>query len=68
MAADWPPIYQAVTQAQALPALERLQSQWDKKFPVIAKSWRATGRRVTPLLELPAQIRQAVCKIGRAHV
>jgi putative transposase len=60
VAADLKPIYQAVTEAEALQALEHFQSQWDKKYPVIAKSWRANWNRVKPMFELPAEIRQAV--------
>lgn len=60
VAADLKPIYQAVTETEALQALEHFQSQWDKKYPVIAKSWRANWNRVKPMFELPAEIRQAV--------
>jgi putative transposase len=60
VAADLKPIYQAVTEAAALQALERFQSRWDKSYPVIAKSWRANWSRVKPMFELPAEIRQAV--------
>lgn len=60
VAAALKPIYQAVSETAALQALERFQSQWDKKYPVIAKAWRANWQRVKPMFELPAEIRQAV--------
>lgn len=60
VAADLKRIYQAVTETEALQALDRFQTQWDKKYPLIAKSWRANWNRVKPMFELPAEIRQAV--------
>lgn len=57
VAADLKPIYQALTEAEALQALERFQSRWDKHYPVIAKSWRANWSRVKPMFALPAEIR-----------
>ena len=60
VAADLKTIYQALTEAEALQALERFQSQWARKSPVIAKSWRANWQRVKPMFELPAEIRQAL--------
>jgi len=41
LAADLKRIYQAVSEAEALKALEEFQVAWDRKYPVIAKSWRA---------------------------
>jgi putative transposase len=60
VAADLKTIYQALTETEALQALERFQTRWDKKYPLIAKSWRANWSRVKPMFELPAEIRQAV--------
>lgn len=41
VAADLRPIYQAATEAEALQALEQFQLKWEKRYPMIAKSWRA---------------------------
>ena len=60
VATDLKKIYQAATEAEALKALEGFQLQWDRRYPVIAKSWRANWGRVRPMFELPAEIRQAV--------
>ena len=57
VAAALKPIYQALTEAEAWQALEHFQSLWDKKYPVIAKAWRANWNRVKPMFELPAEIR-----------
>jgi putative transposase len=60
VAADLKTIYQAATESEALRALEAFQVKWDKKYPLIAKSWRANWTRVRPMFELPAEIRRAV--------
>jgi len=60
VAADLKTIYQAATESEALRALETFQLKWDKKYPLIAKSWRANWARVRPMFELPAEIRRAV--------
>jgi putative transposase len=57
---DLKPIYQAATETEALQALEQFQLKWDKRYPMIAKSWRANWSRVRPMFELPAEIRRAV--------
>lgn len=60
VAADLKLICQATSETEALQALERFQSRWDRKYPVIAKAWRANRNRVKPMFALPAEIRQAV--------
>ncbi len=60
VAADLKTIYQAATESEALRALEAFQVKWDKKYPLIAKSWRANWARIKPMFELPAEIRRAV--------
>lgn len=58
--ADLKLIYQAATETEALQALEQFQLKWERRYPVIAKSWRANWNRVRPMFELPAEIRRAV--------
>lgn len=60
VALDLKTIYQAATESEALRALEAFQVKWDKKYPLIAKSWRANWARIRPMFELPAEIRRAV--------
>lgn len=60
VAADLKLIYQAATEAQALHALEQFQIKWDRKYPVISRSWRSNWARVKPMFELPEEIRRAV--------
>ncbi len=60
VAADLKTIYQAATETEALQSLEKFQIKWDKKYPVISRSWRANWGRVKPMFELPAEIRRVV--------
>lgn len=60
VAADLQLVYQASTEAEALQALEQFQIKWDKKYPVISRSWRANWARVKQMFELPMEIRRVV--------
>jgi putative transposase len=60
VAADLKTIYQAATETEALQELEKFQIKWDKKYPIISRSWRANWARVKPMFELPADIRRVV--------
>lgn len=60
VAADLKPIYQAATETEALQALDQFQIKWEKRYPMIARSWRGNWDRVRPMFELPAEIRRAV--------
>jgi putative transposase len=53
------PIYQAATETEALQALEQFLLKWDKRYPMIAKSWRTNWSHVRPMFELPTEIRRA---------
>lgn len=53
-------VYQAATETEALEALDQFQINWERKYPVIARSWRANWARVKPMFELPAEIRRVV--------
>ena len=60
VAADLKKIYQAATESEALRELEAFQAKCEKKYPLIAKSWRANWARIKPMFELPAEIRRAI--------
>jgi len=60
VAADLKTVYQAATETEALQAIEKFQIKWDKKYPVISRSWRANWARVKPMFELPEEIRRVV--------
>jgi len=58
--ADLKPIYTAVTEDEALFALELFREKWNAKYPLIAKSWTANWQRINPMFALPKEIRRAV--------
>ena len=60
VAADLKEIYQSVTEAGALMALERFEQKWDAKFPSISKSWRTHWDNVSTLFLYPESIRKAI--------
>lgn len=57
---DLKPIYTAVTEEEALFALELFGEKWNAKYPLIAKSWNANWQRINPMFALPKEIRRAV--------
>ncbi|BBP44197.1 IS256 family transposase [Thiosulfativibrio zosterae] len=60
VATDLKDIYQSVTEAGALMALERFEQKWDAKFPSISKSWRTHWDNVSTLFLYPESIRKAI--------
>ena len=58
--ADLKPIYTAITEDEALFALELFKEKWNAKYPLIAKSWTANWQRINPMFALPKEIRRAV--------
>ncbi len=57
---DLKPIYTAVTEDEALFALELFREKWNSKYPLIAKSWTANWQRINPMFALLKEIRKAV--------
>ena len=53
-------IYQSVTEAQALLALEQFPACWDGKYPQISRSWRAHWHNLNTLFDYPEDIRKAI--------
>lgn len=60
VAADLKPIYAAASAAEALAELDSFAEKWDKRYPLISKSWRANWQRIEPMFEFPAEIRRAI--------
>lgn len=58
--ADLKQIYQAVTEEEALLALERFGDRWDAKYPQISRTWRAHWDNLNTLFNYPADIRKAI--------
>jgi putative transposase len=57
---DLKPIYTAITEDEALFALELFGEKWNSKYPLIAKSWQSNWQRINPMFALPKEIRRAV--------
>jgi len=58
--ADLKQIYQAVTEEEALLALERFSERWDDKYPQISRSWRSHWENLNTLFNYPEDIRRAI--------
>ncbi len=58
--ADLKLIYQSVTEAEALLALEQFSAHWDGKYPQISRSWRAHWHNLNTLFGYPEDIRKAI--------
>ena len=60
VAADLKPIYGAVTEDEALFALEEFSEKWNSKYPIIAKSWKVNWQKINPMFDFPQEIRRAI--------
>ena len=53
-------IYRAVTEDEALKALDEFSGKWDEKYPQISRSWRAHWHNLNTLFSYPEDIRKAI--------
>jgi len=58
--ADLKSIYQAVTEDEALLALDSFCARWDAQYPQISRSWRAHWHNLNTLFNYPEDIRKAI--------
>lgn len=58
--ADLKQIYQAVTEDEALLALDDFSARWDSQYPQISRSWRAHWHNLNTLFNYPEDIRKAI--------
>jgi len=58
--ADLKQIYQAVTEDEALLALDSFSARWDAQYPQISRSWRAHWHNLNTLFNYPEDIRKAI--------
>jgi transposase-like protein len=58
--ADLQKIYRAATVVEAEQALHAFAQAWDKKYPTIAKVWRAKWADIITLFDYPEAIRKAI--------
>jgi transposase-like protein len=57
---DLKEIYLAPSDDAALGALDRFAEKWDRKYPVISKSWRSRWNEVIPFMKFSPEIRKAI--------
>ena len=57
-------IYTAVDADAAAEALERFESDWGERYPMIGKTWREAWEHVIPFLAFPPEVRRAVYRDG----
>ena len=57
---DLKPIYQAVTEEEALDALKSFEDKWEKQYPQIAKSWYNNWEHLIAFLKYPQCIRKVI--------
>jgi putative transposase len=56
--ADLKAMYNAATEEAACDALDTFEKKWIKRYPSIAKLWRARWQEVIPFLAFPSEIRK----------
>ena len=57
---DLKKVYQAVTKEVAETELANLEKKWDKKYPIVIKSWRNNWERLSQYFKYPTEIRRLV--------
>jgi putative transposase len=60
VAADLKAIYRSASAQEAADHLEEFASKWDFRYPLIARSWRASWSRIIPMFGYPEEIRRAI--------
>ena len=60
MAKELKPIYTAVDAEAAAEALERFETDWGERYPMIGKTWREAWEHVIPFLAFPPDVRPVV--------
>jgi putative transposase len=60
LTADLKTVYQAPTAKEAEKNLEEFAAKWDRRYPMISKSWRTNWERVVPMFGFPEDIRRAI--------
>jgi putative transposase len=53
-------IYTAATVEDALVALDRFESLWGQRYPMVVTAWRSRWDEISPFLAYPAEIRRAI--------
>lgn len=57
---DLKTVYNAPTEQAAATALDAFAAKWDKRYPMISKSWRTHWAQITPMFAFPDDIRRVI--------
>lgn len=60
IASDLKTVYRAATVEQAEEALGDFEEKWDKRYPMISKSWRNNWSRIIPFFSYSEDIRKVI--------
>ena len=60
LCADLKKIYSAITEEDALYALDEFSEKWGKKYPMISKSWKENWVNLNEFFNYPKDIRKAI--------
>ena len=60
LCADLKNIYESPTEKAGLEALDAFAEKWDKKYPMISKSWKSNWENLNEFYAYPADIRKAI--------
>ena len=60
LVSDLKAIYNAPTEEAASAALAAFTEKWDKRYPMIGKSWRNHWSQITPMFAFPEPIRKII--------
>ena len=53
-------VYTAATEREAVQSLDEFGAKWDKKYPMISKSWRSNWDNLNEFFSYPDEIRKAI--------
>lgn len=60
LVADLKEVYKAPTVEAAETGLTAFEQKWDKRYPLVGKSWRANWERLIPFLSYPEELRKII--------
>ena len=60
VASDLRAIYKSYTANEAELKLDEFEDKWNKRYPIISKSWRNNWDRITPFFAYPNEIRKII--------
>lgn len=60
LCADLKNIYEASSEREGLEALDAFAEKWDKRYPMISKSWKNNWENLNEFYAYPADIRKAI--------